>query len=235
MADPYHYVRRALVDGYSYAVVGGEDHRTGAIPHGGPDAPFSALEAYAARFGVAPEARWSAQVVESADGLPFIGKPDADRNLYVATGFGGNGTTFGTLSAMLITDSILGRDNPYADLYRANRLKPLAQLSAVVSENVDTALHLVGDHVKPVSTSPIAELPIGEGRVIKDNGERLAVYRDHDGKVHALSSVCTHQGCQVAFNATERSWDCPCHGSRFDIDGRVLDGPATRPLESRKR
>jgi Rieske Fe-S protein len=89
--------------------------------------------------------------------------------------------------------------------------------------------------VRPVSTGPIADLPIGEGRVIKDNGERLAVYRDHDGKVHALSSVCTHQGCQVAFNAVERSWDCPCHGSRFDIDGRVLDGPATKPLEKRSR
>jgi Rieske Fe-S protein len=129
----------------------------------------------------------------------------------------------------------MGRDNPYAELYRPSRSKPLAALSAVVSENVDTALHLVGDHVRPVSSEPIADLPIGQGRVIKDNGERLAVYRDHDGKVHALSSVCTHQGCQVAFNAVERSWDCPCHGSRFDIDGRVLDGPATRPLEKRSR
>jgi glycine/D-amino acid oxidase-like deaminating enzyme/nitrite reductase/ring-hydroxylating ferredoxin subunit len=235
MADPYHYVRRALVDGYSYAIVGGGDHRTGEVPKGGPDAPYVALEAYAARLGVPAEKRWSAQVVESADGLPFIGKPDSDRNVYVATGFGGNGMTFGTLSAMLITDGILGRPNPYAELYRANRAKPLAALSAVVSENVDTALHLVGDHVRSVSTGPIAELPIGEGRVIKDNGERLAVYRDHDGKVHALSSVCTHQGCQVAFNAVERSWDCPCHGSRFDIDGRVLDGPATKPLEKRSR
>jgi glycine/D-amino acid oxidase-like deaminating enzyme/nitrite reductase/ring-hydroxylating ferredoxin subunit len=235
MADPYHYVRRGLVDGYSYAIVGGEDHRTGEVPSGGSDAPFTALEAYAARLGVPAEKRWSAQVVESADGLPFIGKADSDRNLYVATGFGGNGITFGTLSAMLITDSIMGRDNPYSELYRPNRSKPLAAFSAVVSENVDTAMHLVGDHVRPVSTGPIADLPIGEGRVIKDNGERLAVYRDHDGKVHTLSSVCTHQGCQVAFNAVERSWDCPCHGSRFDIDGRVLDGPATKPLEKRSR
>lgn len=235
MADPYHYVRRANVDGYSYAIVGGEDHRTGEVPAAGADAPYVALEAYAARFGVPAEARWSAQVVESADGLPFIGKPDPERNVYVATGFGGNGITFGTLSAMLITDSVLGRDNPYAELYRANRAKPLASLSAVVSENVDTALHLVGDHVRPVSNTPLADLAIGEGKVIKDNGERLAVYRDRDGKIHALSSVCTHQGCQVAFNAAECSWDCPCHGSRFDIDGRVLDGPATKPLEKRSR
>jgi glycine/D-amino acid oxidase-like deaminating enzyme/nitrite reductase/ring-hydroxylating ferredoxin subunit len=235
MADPYHYVRRASIDGYSYAIVGGADHRTGEVPKAGADAPFAELEAYAARLGVPAERRWSAQVVESADGLPFIGRPESDRNVYVATGFGGNGMTFGTLSAMIITDSVMGRDNPYAELYRPSRTKPLAALSAVVSENVDTALHLVGDHVRPVSTAPIAELPIGEGRVIKENGERLAVYRDHDGRIHALSSVCTHQGCQVAFNAVERSWDCPCHGSRFDIDGRVLDGPATKPLEQRSR
>jgi Rieske Fe-S protein len=235
MADPYHYVRRALVDGYNYAVLGGEDHRTGAQPDGGSDAPYQRLAAYASRFGVPAEVRWSAQVVESADGLPFIGKPDPDRSLYVATGFGGNGTTFGTLSAMIISDELLGRPNPFAELYRASRSKPLASLGAVVTENLDTAVHAVVDHLRPVSHAPISEIAIGEGRVVKENGERLAVYRDQDGKLHALSSICTHQGCQVAFNALERSWDCPCHGSRFDIDGRVLDGPATRPLEKRPR
>jgi glycine/D-amino acid oxidase-like deaminating enzyme/nitrite reductase/ring-hydroxylating ferredoxin subunit len=235
MQDPYHFVRRANIDGYNYAIVGGEDHRTGEVPSAGPDAPYRALEAYAARFGVPAEFRWSAQVVESADGLPFIGRPDAGRSLYLATGYGGNGMTFGTLAAMILSDQVLGRDNPYSELYGANRSKPLASLAAVVSENVDTATHLVAGHLRPVSQAPISEIPIGEGRIVKDNGERLAVYRDHDGRVHALSSVCTHQGCQVAFNALERSWDCPCHGSRFDIDGRVLDGPATKPLEKRPR
>jgi glycine/D-amino acid oxidase-like deaminating enzyme/nitrite reductase/ring-hydroxylating ferredoxin subunit len=235
MADPYHYVRRALVDGYNYAVLGGQDHRTGETPDGGIEAPYQRLAAYASRFGVPAERRWSAQVVESADGLPFIGRPDPDRKLYVATGFGGNGMTFGTLAAMLISDELLGRQNPFAELYRADRSKPLASLGAVVSENIDTAVHAVVDHLRPVSHVPIADIRIGEGRVVKDNGERLAVYRDQDGKLHALSSVCTHLGCQVAFNAIERSWDCPCHGSRFDIDGRVLDGPATKPLEKRSR
>lgn len=235
MQNPYHFVRRANVDGYNYAVLGGEDHRTGEVPSAGADEPYLALEAYAARFGVPAEFRWSAQVVESADGLPFIGKPDLGRNLYVATGFGGNGMTFGTLAAMIVSDQVLGRDNPYSELYRADRSKPLASLGAVVSESVDTAKHAVAGHLRSVSQSPIAEVPIGEGRIVKDGGERLAVYRDRDGRVHALSSVCTHQGCQVAFNTLERSWDCPCHGSRFDIDGRVLDGPATRPLEKRAR
>ncbi len=229
MADPYHYVRRAELDGHTYLVVGGEDHRTGTTPEEGPSAPFRELEAYAAQFGMPAEARWSAQVVESADGLPFIGKLDPNRELYVATGFGGNGTTFGTLAAMLISDSIRGRQNAYADLYRASRFKPAA-LRAVVSENLETAGHLISGHLKPLSHEPLAELPLGAGRIIRHEGQRLAVYRDHDGAVHAVSAICTHQGCQVAFNEMERSWDCPCHGSRFDLDGRVLDGPATKPL-----
>jgi Rieske Fe-S protein len=233
MADPYHYVRSASIEGQRYLVLGGEDHRTGEEPEGGPDAPYTALTTYASRFGVSPEIRWSAQVVESADGLPYIGRPDKARNLYVATGFGGNGMTFGTLAAMLIKDSIVGRDNSYAELYSASRIKPLASLGATVTENIDTAVHLIGDHVRPASDAPIADLPIGCGKIIKANGERLAVYRDHDGSVHALSSVCTHMGCQVAFNPMERSWDCPCHGSRFGIDGSVLDGPATKPLDKR--
>jgi glycine/D-amino acid oxidase-like deaminating enzyme/nitrite reductase/ring-hydroxylating ferredoxin subunit len=228
--DPYHYVRRAWRGGDAYLVVGGEDHRTGTPPELGVDAPFAELEAYAARFGVQPDARWSAQVVESADGLPFIGKPDPSQDLYVATGFGGNGTTFGTLAAMLISDAILGRDNAYAELYRANRWKPLAALRAVVSENLETAAHLVSGHLKPASHAPLAEFPIGVGRIVSHDGKRLAVYRDQDGAMHAVSAICTHMGCQVAFNPLERSWDCPCHGSRFDLEGRVLDGPATKPL-----
>jgi glycine/D-amino acid oxidase-like deaminating enzyme/nitrite reductase/ring-hydroxylating ferredoxin subunit len=230
MADPYHYVRRAWLDGRTYLIVGGEDHRTGTEPEHGYDAAFHRLEAYATRLGVRAETRWSAQVVESADGLPFIGQPDPDQNVLLATGFGGNGTTFGTLGAMLMSDAILGRDNVYAELYRVNRFKASAALGSVVSENLETAAHAVSGHVKPVSHEPLAELPVGGGRIIRHDGERLAVYRGPDDVVHAVSAICTHQGCQVAFNPLERSWDCPCHGSRFDIDGRVLDGPATKPL-----
>ena len=230
MADPYHYVRRTRLNDHPYLVVGGGDHRTGTVPEEGADAPFRELEAYAARLGMQTDARWSAQVVESADGLPFIGQPDTDRSVYVATGFGGNGMTFGTLAASMIADAILERNNPYAELYRANRFKPMASLRAVVSENIETAGHLVAGHLKPVSDTPLSELPIGVGRIVRHDCQRLAVYRDEDGAVHAVSPICTHQGCQVAFNALERSWDCPCHGSRFDVEGRVLDGPATKPL-----
>lgn len=232
MADPYHYIRNAKMGLERYVIIGGSDHRTGELPEGGPAAPFQELEAYAERLGVRPEARWSAQVVESADGLPFIGRPNEDEPLYVATGFGGNGVSFGTLSAMLISDAILGRSNRFADLYRANRFKPSA-LGTVLSENLDTAVHALADHVRAPSHLGAMELEPGTGAIIKHGSERLAVYRDDAGTAHAVSCICTHMGCQVAFNPIERSWDCPCHGSRFDIDGRVLDGPATKPLEKR--
>ncbi len=231
LADPYHYYRSVKLGEQEYLIVGGGDHRTGTQPEGGPGAPFEELEQLAARFGCTPTERWSAQVAEPADGLPFIGKPDPKSELYVAQGYSGNGMTFGTLAAMLISDSILGRDNAYADLYRADRLKPLAAATSVLSENAETAAHLVAGHVKPVSDRPLSELSSGDGCIIKRDGKRLAVYRDAAGALHAVSAICTHQGCQVAFNPTEQSWDCPCHGSRFDVDGAVLDGPAKKPLE----
>jgi glycine/D-amino acid oxidase-like deaminating enzyme/nitrite reductase/ring-hydroxylating ferredoxin subunit len=234
MDDPYHYIRAAAVAGESYVIVGGGDHRTGTVPEDGPGAPYRELTELAAKVGARAEERWSAQVVESADGLPFIGKPDPEQEVYVAQGFAGNGMTFGTLSALIITDALLGRDNEFAELYRADRLKPRPAVASIVSENTETMGHLLAGHLRPVSHAPAADVPIGEGRVIKHDGHKLAVYRDESGVVHALSAICTHQGCQVTFNAVERSWDCPCHGSRFDIDGTVLDGPAMKPLEKRE-
>lgn len=231
LADPYHYFRSTTLDGQHYLLVGGADHRTGTQPEAGADAPFKELEALAARFGCQVSNRWSAQVAEPADGLPFIGQPDAKAPMYLAQGFSGNGMTFGTLAAMIISDQLLGRENRYAKLYRADRFKLLASAGAVVTENAETTGHLVAGHLKPVSAEPLSEIAKGDGRIVKVDGKRLAVCRDSDGRLHAVSAICTHQGCQVAFNAVEQSWDCPCHGSRFDIDGGVLDGPAEKPLE----
>lgn len=126
MADPYRYYRSATIDGQEQLIVGGGDHRTGTLPDAGPEAPFHELERLAARLGSAASKRWSAQVAESSDGLPFIGKPDAKQELYLAQGFAGNGLTFGTLAAMMISDALLGLDNRYAELYRADRFKPIA-------------------------------------------------------------------------------------------------------------
>jgi len=230
MADPYHYVRRAVIDGKPYVVVGGEDHRTGVLPKGGPDEPYRNLEAYAARLGVTAERRWSAQVVEPADGLPYIGPLASGGPVYIATGFAGNGMTFGTLAGMILSDTLLGRSNPYAKVFAVQRSNLLASASAVIKENVETAGHLIAGHLSPPSREPIADLPRGAGRIMQEGGKKLAVYRDDSGAVHRVSAICTHQGCQVAFNPLERTWDCPCHGSRFDVDGQVLDGPATAPL-----
>lgn len=237
-ADPYHYVRSArLGDGNpasqkSYLIVGGEDHKTGHEPEGGTQGSFHRLSEYLRRLGLEPSLFWSAQVVESVDGLPYIGKPTGSERVHVATGFGGNGTTFGTLAALILCDDLLGKENPYAHTYRATRFATTS-LPPLVKENVDFPLQLLRDRLQGSSPRSAAELATGEGAVLQVDGEKLAVYRDDSGRLHAVSALCTHMGCQVAFNPSERSWDCPCHGSRFGIDGAVLDGPANKRLAKR--
>jgi glycine/D-amino acid oxidase-like deaminating enzyme/nitrite reductase/ring-hydroxylating ferredoxin subunit len=231
-ASPYHYVRSYRAGGRTELIVGGEDHRTGQDPE--TEEAFDRLAEYAARFGLeAVERRWSAQVIEPVDGLPFIGKnPDSDR-VYVATGFSGNGMTLGTVAAMILSDACLGRPNPYADLYAATRVKPFAGLGTFISTNVAFPLHLLSDRLRPPEVRSVEEIERDDGRIVRVGGERLAVYRDVAGSYHAVSAICTHLGCQVAFNRAEKSWDCPCHGSRFALDGSVLDGPAITPLAQR--
>lgn len=238
-ADPYHYMRSARLGGdnpasqASYLIVGGEDHKTGHQPEGGTGGCVDRLSEYSRRLGVEPSLSWSAQVVESVDGLPYIGKPTESERVHVATGFGGNGTTFGTLAAMILCDDLLGNENPYAHTYRATRFEATTSLPPLVKENVDFPLQLLRDRLQGSSPRSAAELAPGEGAVLQVDGEKLAVYRDDTGQLHAVSALCTHLGCQVAFNSSERSWDCPCHGSRFGTDGAVLDGPANKRLAKR--
>lgn len=231
--SPYHYFSSYVVDGVPWLLVGGEDHKTGTTTR--TDERFDALLAWTrARLSVPePAHRWSAQVEEPADGLPYIGRNSMSEHVFVATGFGGNGTTFGTVAAMIVRDLALGRSNPWAELYTATRLKPLVSATTYLHENVDYPIHLVSDRLTPPEVKSLADIAPGEGKILRVGGERLAVYRDPRGNTHAVSSVCTHLGCVVKFNAAERTWDCPCHGSRFSVDGIVLDGPATRPLASR--
>jgi glycine/D-amino acid oxidase-like deaminating enzyme/nitrite reductase/ring-hydroxylating ferredoxin subunit len=232
MEDPYHYVRTARVGSQSYLLVGGADHKT-AIPEEGVD-PYAELRSYAARFGVLDTPyQWSAQVVESADGLPFVGLNARSECVYVATGFSGNGMTFGTMAGHILSDLCQGKANPYADLYQATRVKPMASLGSYLSENSDFPMHLVADWMRPAEVHSPREIARGEGKILRQGSRRLAVYCDDAGRMHSVSPVCTHLGCIVKFNAAERTWDCPCHGSRFDADGAVLDGPAKRPLEPR--
>jgi Rieske Fe-S protein len=231
MEDPYHYVRKHESRLGSFVIVGGEDHKTGQREDSG--ASYEALGEWAAtHFGPLEIAgRWSGQVVEPADGLPFIGKNAGDEHVYTATGFSGNGMTFGTLAAVMLSDAVLGQDNPWAELYDSNRKKPLAQAREVFAENLNVASRMVTDRFVPADLEAADAIPRGEGRLIRAHGKVLAVYRDDAGETHVRSAVCTHLGCIVRWNDAERSWDCPCHGSRFDVDGAVLNGPATAPLD----
>ncbi len=229
MADPYHYVRTQQTTHGLQLIIGGEDHKTGQEPN--TEAAFERLTEYARRFHMVPDRRWSAQVVEPVDGLPFIGRNSGSSKVFVATGYSGNGMTFGTVAAMVLSDLILGRPNPWASLYDATRIKPVASLKSYITENVDFPLHLVGGVFKTPEARSVDEVKRDEGKIVLTEGKRLAVFRDDEGELHAVASVCTHLGCHVSFNSAQKSWDCPCHGSRFSIDGEVLDGPAIKPLE----
>lgn len=234
--DPYHYLRgvTSTRHGGNVVLVGGEDHKTG-IETDTEDC-YERLLAYTRlRFHVEEVGfRWSAQVIEPVDGLPFIGRNSLSTHVYVATGYSGNGMTFGTAAAMMLADEVLGRQNAWSELFAATRVKPLAAAKDYVTENVDFPLHLVGDRVRPAEAKSLKEVGRGEGKIANVDGTRLAVYRDDAGVVHALSPVCPHLGCHVHFNSAERSWDCPCHGSRFKPTGEVINGPSTRGLEVRK-
>jgi Rieske Fe-S protein len=236
MKDPYHYLRGQTVDGVPYLIIGGEDHKVGE--NDDTTTPFERLEAYASkRLGVtvAPtDYRWAGQIIEPADGLPYVGKNSFSKHLFVATGYAGNGITGGTWAAMVLSDEIRGVENRWSKLLDATRLKPLASIGAVASENADYPKHLISDRLLPFGhRGRLDEIPPGEGAVVSVEGARLAVYRNGEGELTALSPVCPHMGCFVHWNRAEKSWDCPCHGSRFDAHGRVLNGPAVDPLQRR--
>jgi glycine/D-amino acid oxidase-like deaminating enzyme/nitrite reductase/ring-hydroxylating ferredoxin subunit len=235
-ADPYHYIRSETVDGRTFLIVGGEDHKVGE--NDDTTIPFKRIEAFVAdRFGraVAPtDYRWSGQIIEPADGLPYVGRNSLSSHIYIATGYAGNGITGGTLAAMILADEIQGIDNPWTDLYDATRFKPLASAKAFISENADYPKHLVADRLSGiVGPNELDAIAPGQGKVLSIRGQRLAVYRNERGGLSAVSPVCTHLGCIVHWNTAEKSWDCPCHGSRFEPSGLVLNGPAVEALEAR--
>ena len=227
-ADPYHYLRVDRRPRHDYAVFGGEDHKTGQ--EADTDACFRRLEHTLA--AILPEAavdsRWSGQVVETHDGLPFIGET-ADRQ-FAATGFAGNGMTFGTLAGMMAADAALGRKNPWRELFDVRR-KKLGGAWDYLKENLDYPYYLLKDRLTAAEGKTLRSVRRGEGKILKLDGQRVAAYRDAGGKETTLSPVCTHLGCLVRWNPAEATWDCPCHGSRFRPTGEVLAGPAETPLE----
>lgn len=230
--NPYHYVRSYEFAGKKYVIFGGEDHKTGQELH--TELHFQHLQEWAdARFGIERVThRWSGQVIEPVDGLPFIGRNPMSERIYVATGFSGLGMTFGTVAGMLLSDLILDNPNPWVELYDASRVKPFAAIRNFISENIDYPSHLIADRLTPAQTKDVSRLRENEGAIIRVGAKKVAAYRDPEGELHLLSPVCPHLGCYVQWNEAEKSWDCPCHGSRFDPFGKLLNGPARADLAS---
>ncbi len=225
LADPYHYTRRHG----DVLIVGGADHKTG---HGDPEGSYRTLEEYVRRrWDVESiDYRWSAQFYHPPDGLPMIGESLSSSRVFLATGYSGAGMVYGTLGGMLMADLALGRENPWARVYRPSRIKPLAAGPQVAKLNLEVAVDFVKDRVASPKIRDLSEIPAGEGRVVEIEGERVAVYREASGAVHAVSPVCTHAACVVRWNAAEKTWDCPCHGGRYSPDGQVLEGPPVKGL-----
>ena len=238
--DPYHYVRLHHSGDATFLIVGGEDHKVGTRENDAPtdnqahaDAAWKRLEGWArGRFALGEvAAKWSGQLLEPADGLPYIGK--YDEHAWVATGFSGDGMTNGTLAAMLLSQEILGERPAIAKVYDSKRM-PTHGAAEFMRENVGYPKHKLGDRFKRADTDHFRAVGAGEGKIVRMGKQKLAVFRDNDGSVHAFSPVCTHMGCHVHWNNAESSWDCPCHGSRFDArTGEVLNGPATIALEAK--
>jgi glycine/D-amino acid oxidase-like deaminating enzyme/nitrite reductase/ring-hydroxylating ferredoxin subunit len=210
-----------------WLLVGGESHKTGQADSA---ERYARLEAWAReRFGIEPELRWATQDHMPADGVPYIGRHDPlSSRLWVATGFRKWGLAMGTAAAELLAAQIAGREHAWAELFNPQRLRPKAGAASFVKENANVALRFVGDRV--VKRGSVDQIAPGEGRIVGAGPGQRAAYRDDDGTLHELSARCTHLGCIVNWNSAERTWDCPCHGSRFAATGQVIEGPAVRPL-----
>jgi glycine/D-amino acid oxidase-like deaminating enzyme/nitrite reductase/ring-hydroxylating ferredoxin subunit len=229
---PTRSVRAAPVGDEELLLVGGEGHRPGT--GGDTELRYEALERFAREHWDvrSVEYRWSSQDQTSIDTLPYVGHArPGTRHVWMATGFAKWGMTGGTAAALLLADRIQDRPNPSAALFDANRFTPRASAARFVEENAVAGVHFVRDRLLNRATRGIESLEPGEGDIVELDGERVAGHRRDDGTLVAVSPTCTHLGCQVNWNRAERSWDCPCHGSRFAPDGSVLHGPAVHRLE----
>jgi glycine/D-amino acid oxidase-like deaminating enzyme/nitrite reductase/ring-hydroxylating ferredoxin subunit len=235
--DPYHYIRLQEVDPLldprrqeELLIVGGEDHKTGQADDA--DQRFKHLEEWTRQhfpmIGTI-DFRWSGQIMEPVDYMAFIGRnPGSDQHIFIATGDSGNGITHGAVAGILLTDLILGRRNPWSQLYDPSRVT-LRATPAFLKENLNVAGQY-SDWATGGDIDSYEKIAPGTGAVIRRGIKKIAVYRDDQGNIHERSAICTHLYCIVSWNSAERTWDCPCHGSRFDPYGRVVNGPAITPL-----
>jgi Rieske Fe-S protein len=232
--DPYHYMRVHTI-GREILIVGGEDHKTGQADDA--DERWARLEAWTrARVPDIERIayRWSGEVMEPVDRVALIGKnPNDADNVFIVTGDTGMGMTHGTIAGMLLPDLIAGREHAWARLYDPSRVR-VGAAPTFLAEAANMAAQY-GDWLTPGDVASIDAVPRGSGAVIRRGVTKVAVYRDDTGVVHECSAVCPHLGCIVDWNSAERTWDCPCHGSRFDARGGLLNGPANTGLERRAK
>jgi glycine/D-amino acid oxidase-like deaminating enzyme/nitrite reductase/ring-hydroxylating ferredoxin subunit len=227
-SDPYYFTRVDAGKNSDYVIFGGEDAKTGQEKNA--KAHYQRLEKKLKK--ILPEAkvqnRWLGQVIETNDGLPFIGESAGKQ--FAATGFCGNGFTLGTLAAFMARDRYLKRKNPWFELFAVNRKKFHGGTWRYLKENLDFPYYMLRDRLAKAEGTSLKSLKKGEGKILKLGGKKVAAYRDEHGEVILRSPVCTHLGCIVHWNNADKKWDCPCHGSRFHPDGKVYAGPAESPL-----
>ena len=226
--EPYDYLRVDKRSGFDYVVFGGEDHKTGQQRN--TKSAYARLLARLKKIipGARVDHRWSGQIISTPDGLPYMGE-NAERQ-FVATGYCGNGITFGTVAAMMARDWSAGRKNPWTDLFAVDRKKIKGAAWNYLRENKDYPYYMIKDRLARPEADSVRELKPGEGMIVGRCGKKVAAFRDANGNIQRLSPVCTHLGCLVRWNPSESTWDCPCHGSRFKPNGEVIAGPAEEPL-----
>ena len=232
MDEPYHYYRTQEIDNQKYLIFGGEDHKTGHDENA--HLHFTQLEIYLNKYFDIREVsyRWSSQFYEPSDGLAYIGLlPGHAKDVFVATGYSGNGMTYSHIAAKLLSDLILKGHSVYEKVFNPGRIKPFAGFAAFVSENADVIKEFIAKRISIEKIDSLSELKSGEGRIIKYEGNTYAVHKNENGVLHAIDPVCTHTKCIVQWNNAENSWDCPCHGARYTVDGGILNGPTTRNLD----
>lgn len=230
--EPYHYARSAIYEGQKVWIVGGADHKTGA---GDELKAEASLKNYIeSKFQVSAYLHsWSAQVFEPVDNLPYIGKSLIHDNIFIATGFSGDGTLWGSLSAKILTDLITDRPNAYAELFSPARANIKGGAADFVKANSEVGWHFVADRFT-ADSSEVKSIQAGEGKIVRQGSEQYAVYRDEQNEVHVMSSTCVHLKCKVNWNSLEKTWDCPCHGGRYKATGEVIEGPPHHSLKSKE-
>lgn len=232
MYEPYHYYRTQEVHGEQYLIVGGDDHKTAHETN--TEKCFLSLESYVRKyFDIDKVAyRWSSQYFDPSDGLPYIGHlPGASDNIYVATGYAGNGMTYSHVAAITLTELITKGQSKLGDIFKPARIKPVAGFTTFVEENLDVVKEFFTKRFNQQELPSLSGLAPNDATVVKYEGQSIAIYKNNTGKLYAVNPVCTHAKCIVGWNRAEQTWDCPCHGARYDVDGKVLTGPARKALE----